>query len=127
MFDLSIFRQAFEVLVLSLLLLPLSALGAEGGSLRGTVTDPLGAVIVSATVELLEDASVVAKTTTDSAGNYLFPLQKSARYQVRADAPTFQSTTSKAVYVTASGKAEVDITLATQTLTQQVTVTATGT
>jgi vitamin B12 transporter len=102
-------------------------LGAESGTLRGTVTDPLGAVIVSATVELLDGTSVAGKTTTDAAGNYLFHLQKSARYQVRAVAPTFQSTTSNAVFVGRSGKAQVDITLATQTLTQQVTVTATGT
>ena len=46
---------------------------------------------------------------------------------MRAVAPTFQSTTSNAVFVGSSGKAQVDITLATQTLTQQVTVTATGT
>src|ERR1700735_5367230 len=103
------------------------ASAAESGSLRGTVTDPLGAVIVSATVELLDGASVVATTTSDAAGNYLFPLKKAARYQVRAVAPTFQSTTSDAGFVAASGKAQVDITLATQTLTEQVTVTATGT
>ena len=42
----------------------------------------------------------LATTTTDAAGNYLFPLQKAARYQVRAVAPTFQSTTSEAVFVT---------------------------
>jgi iron complex outermembrane receptor protein/vitamin B12 transporter len=106
---------------------PLTAFGSEAGTLRGTITDPLGAVIVSATVELLDGTSVAGITASDAAGNYLFRLQKSARYQVRAVAPTFQSTTSKAVFVTASGRAEVDITLATQTLTQEVTVTATGT
>ncbi len=79
------------------------------------------------TVELLDGTSVAQETTTDAAGNYIFHVQKSARYQVRAVAPTFQTTTSDAVFVTASGKAQVDITLATQTLTQQVTVTATGT
>ena len=78
-------------------------------------------------MELLDGTSVAGKTTTDATGSYLFHLQKAARYQVRAVAPTFQSTTSNAVFVAASGKAQVDITLATQTLTQQVTVTATGT
>ena len=78
-------------------------------------------------MELLDGTSVAGKTTTDATGSYLFHLQKAARYQVRAVAPTFQSTTSNAVFVGSSGKAQVDITLATQTLTQQVTVTATGT
>src|SRR6202522_1556298 len=123
-FDRSILRSIF---FLSSLLAPFTAFGAESGTLRGTVTDPLGAVIVSASVELLDGTSVAAKTTTDNTGSYLFHLQKAARYQVRAVAPTFQSTTSDAVFVAASGKAQVDITLATQTLTEQVTVTATGT
>src|SRR5258708_22806612 len=125
MFDLSIFRRT--LLLLSLLVSALTALGAEGGTLHGTVTDPLGAVIVSATVELLDGASVAQETKTDAAGDYSFQVLKSARYQVRVVAPTFQSTTSNAVFVAASGKAQVDITLATQTLTEQVTVTATGT
>jgi vitamin B12 transporter len=122
-FKFSIFRSFFFC---SFLLAAFSAYGAEGGTVRGTVTDPLGAVIVSATVELLDGTSVSGKTSTDAAGNYVFPLQKSARYQVRAVAPTFQSTTSDAVFVSATGRAQIDITLATQTLTQQVTVTATG-
>ena len=125
MFDFSIFPR--PLLFAVLLLAPLTALGAEGGTLHGTVTDPLGAVIVSATVELLEGTSVAQQTTTDASGNYTFHLEKAARYQVRAVAPTFQSTTSNAVFVTAAEKAQVDITLATQTLTQRITVTATGT
>jgi len=122
-FSFSIFRSVFFC---SCLLAAFTAYGAESGTLHGTVTDPLGAVIVAATVELLDGTSVAGKTSTDGSGNYVFPLQKSARYQVRAVAPTFQSTTSDAVFVSATGKAQVDITLATQTLTQQVTVTATG-
>jgi vitamin B12 transporter len=125
MFDLLIFRRWFAMA--ALLLAPFPALGAEGGTVRGTVTDPLGAVIVSATVELLDGATVAQKTVTDTRGNYAFPLARSARYQVRAVAPTFQSTTSNPVFVTATAQAQVDITMATQTLTQQVTVTATGT
>jgi vitamin B12 transporter len=117
-----------SIVLLSLLLAPLTGMGAEGGGmLRGTVTDPLGAVIVSASVDLLDGTSVAQQTTTDASGNYTFQIKKSARYQVRAVAPTFQSTTSSALFVTAAGRAEVNITLATQTLTQQVTVTATGT
>src|SRR5271156_275710 len=125
MFDFLIFRRCFAML--ALLLAPLIALGAEGGSVHGTVTDPLGAVVVSATVELLDGTTVVQSTVTDANGNYAFHLAKTAHYQVRAAAPTFQPTTSNPVFVTATAQAQVDITLSTQTLTQQVTVTATGT
>jgi vitamin B12 transporter len=111
----------------SLLLSSVSALAAEQGSLRGTVSDPLGAIVAGATVELLNETAVVKTTTTDGTGSYVFDVPKNARYRVRAVAPTFQSTTGDSVYVTKSVKAEVNITLATQTLTQQVSVTATAT
>jgi vitamin B12 transporter len=113
--------------VVSLLSTSVSALAAEQGSLRGTVSDPLGAIVAGAKVELINGTTVVKTTTTDGAGNYTFDVQENARYSVRAVAPTFQSTTSESIYITKSTKAELDITLATQTLTQQVSVTASAT
>ena len=106
---------------------PVTGLAAEQGSLHGTVSDPLGAVVAGAKVELLNGTTVVKTTTTDGAGNYAFDVSQNARYRVRAVAPTFQSTTSESVYITKSTKAELDVTLATQTLTQQVSVTASAT
>jgi vitamin B12 transporter len=103
------------------------ALAAEQGSLRGTISDPLGAIVVGAKVELLNGTALVKTTTTDGAGSYTFDVPENARYTVRAVAPTFQSTTSQSIYVAKSAKAELNITLATQTLTQQVSVTATAT
>jgi vitamin B12 transporter len=130
----NVFRKSFDVfwticlLVASLSVsVPAFAAAVEEGSLRGTVKDPLGAVVAGAAVELLNGAAVVKTTTTDGAGNYAFDVSASARYRVRAVAPTFQSTTSESIYITKSAKAELDITLATQTLTQQVSVTATAT
>jgi iron complex outermembrane receptor protein/vitamin B12 transporter len=114
----------FVVLILSS---PLSGLAAERGSLHGTVSDPLGAIVPGAKVELLNGTTVVKTTTTDGAGNYAFDIPENARYSVRAVAPTFQNTTSESIYVTKSTKANVDITLATQTLTQQISVTASAT
>ncbi len=46
---------------------------AEGGSIHGTVTDPLGAVVPGAQVELLRQGKQVSVTTTDSEGKYRFP------------------------------------------------------
>src|ERR1700677_3975991 len=111
---------------LSIVLSPRAASAAEQGSLHGTVKDPLGAVVVAAKVELLDGASVVQQTTTDASGSYSFEVQTSSRYRVRAAAPTFQATTTQSIYLTKSTRAELDVTLATQTLTQQVSVTATA-
>jgi len=128
-----VLRKSFALIwvaclsVVSLLTSSIPALAAEAGSLRGTVRDPLGAVVAGATVELLSGTVVVKTTTTDATGNYVLDTPSPARYCVRAVAPTFQSTVSESVYITKSMKAELDITLATPTLTQQVSVTATAT
>lgn len=107
------------------------ALGAESGALRGalygTVNDPLGAVVAGATLELLDGETVVKTTASDAAGAYSFEVPRAARYRVRAAATSFQVTLSDPVYVVPSSRAEVNLTLATQTLTQEVSVTATAT
>lgn len=113
--------------VFSLLFSSIPAVAAEQGLLHGTVNDPLGAIVAGAQVELLNGTTVVKTTIADSAGNYSFDVPESARYSIRAVAPTFRSTTSESLYLTKSTRAELNITLATQTLTQQVTVTATAT
>ena len=119
--------RAGKVLVAMLLSVPLVSLGAENGALHGTVSDPLGSVVASASVSLLNNGVATETTTTDASGAYRFPLKKAGRYLVQVSASTFQPTTSGGVFVSAGGDAEVNVTLATQTLTQQVTVTATGT
>src|ERR1700677_4972352 len=111
---------------LSIVLSPRAASAAEQGSLHGTIKDPLGAVVAGATVELLEGASVVKRTITDASGNYSFEVETTSRYRIRAVAPTFQATTSQSIYMTRSTRAGLDVTLATQTLTQQISVTATA-
>ncbi len=99
----------------------------QNQALQGEVTDPLGALIAGATVELLEDERVLERTTTDPAGKFGFAIESSGRYKVRVSAPTLQTTTTASTFISGTGKAEVHVTLGTATLTQQVTVTATGT
>ena len=96
-------------------------------ALYGEVRDPLGALVTSASVDLLEDSRVIAHTTTTSEGAFQFSLPESSRYSVRVAAPSFQTTTTSTAYYSDSSRAELDVTLATATLTQQITVTAAGT
>ena len=70
-------------LVLALAFSTITAI-AEGGSIHGTVTDPLGAVVPDAQVELLRQGKQVSVTTTDSEGKYRFLPLTPGRYQVRA-------------------------------------------
>ena len=95
--------------------------GQVGSTVRGTVSDPLGAVVQGAAVELVLDGKVVATATTDARGGYTLPVEKKGKYAVRASASTFVTTS-----VAVAGE-HVDVTLRTPTATEVVTVTATGT
>ena len=116
---------ALATLIHAIASLPLFAQQAK--ALHGEVRDPLGALVVNASVDLLEDTHVIANTTTGMDGTFEFGVPESGRYSVRVTASSFQTTTTPATYLSRSAKAELNVTLATQTLTQQVTVTATGT
>ena len=96
-------------------------------TLHGTVHDPLGALVVGASVELLQQDRIVATSTTNPAGGFSFDVSASERYRVRVTAATFQPTTTPTVYLFGLGATDLDVTLVTQTLSQQVTVTTTGT
>jgi iron complex outermembrane receptor protein/vitamin B12 transporter len=110
-----------------LLVLSLTTFATENGVIRGTVTDPLGAVVAGANVELLHNQQAVASSKTDGQGNYSLDLPATGRYQIRAGAPSFQTTVSDAVYLSRASEARVNVTLSPGTLTEQITVTATGT
>lgn len=117
--------RAVCLFAFTILLFPIYA--AAQGTLRGTIRDPLGAVVAHAKVELLDGANVAATAITNKTGEYAFPIKAAALYRVRATAPTFQAAISQPIFAAPNGDAEINITLATGTLTQQVTVTATGT
>ncbi len=94
--------------------------------IHGEVHDPLGALVPHASIELLTGTNIVATTTSAMDGSFDFAISKAGRYTVRATAPTFETTTTPSMYLGESGKADLTITMATRTVTQQVTVTATG-
>jgi iron complex outermembrane receptor protein/vitamin B12 transporter len=125
-------RTTRLVVCLSSLLVSLTstAFAADQAVLRGTITDPLGAVVTGAKLELLSDASAntpLQTATTDTSGAYSFRIDASGRFRIRAIADTFQQTTSSSIFVSKSSAAELNLTLATKTQTEQITVTATGT
>ena len=113
-------------LVLALALTTISAV-AEGRSIHGTVTDPLGAVVSGAQVELLRQGKQVSVTTTDSQGKYRFLPLPPGRYQVRTTAPSFATQQSDAIYIGSNSNAAVDLTLKVGSVSQELVVSATGT
>jgi vitamin B12 transporter len=114
--------------LLCLLLLPgMFALPAHAATVRGVVTDSLGAVVAKARVELIADRKVMASVTADDEGKYEFQKVSAGRYEVQASAASFDLTASKPFYVGEGSNANVDLLLAIGVVSQAVTVTATGT
>jgi vitamin B12 transporter len=103
------------------------ALAARAATVRGTISDSLGAVIPKAQVELITNHKVVASLAADGEGRYEFHDVSAGRHQVRASAPWFDVTASTPFYVGQDATAKIDLLLAIGVVSQAVTVTATGT
>ncbi len=100
-------------------------------NLQGMVLDPLGAAVPNATVELIRDQKngsiVTATVQADASGHYFLSFSVAGTYRLRTSAPSFDSATSAPHFYALRSTTTLNLTLATPTLSQQVTVTATGT
>lgn len=96
-------------------------------SLRGTITDPSGALVVNATVTLTSDVSKAAQTKqVNSAGAYSFSQLAPGRYTVAATAPGMGSL-SQHVELLVSQPATVNFALPVVGANETVEVTDTST
>lgn len=96
-------------------------------TIRGTVHDPLGAVISDAEVDLLQKQESIATTKTDNQGNYTLHAPSAGRYQLRVSAPSFKTVVTDSTYISSVGEKRTDVTLSPGALVQEITVTANGT
>jgi Carboxypeptidase regulatory-like domain len=90
------------------------------GSLRGLITDELGAAIVGADVTLTDSTGAQKKTTTNDQGVYTFSGLAPGKYVVQAIAPGFSVSEDREVNITTQRQA-LDITLKV-TIEEKVTV-----
>jgi hypothetical protein len=116
--------QSIYVLTLLILLFPVAVAAQQTrGTLRGLITDELGAAIVGASVTLTDASGVQKKTTTNGEGVYTFAGLALGNYRVQAVASGFTQTDEKEVEIK-TGRQSVDITLRI-TIQEQVTVAET--
>lgn len=102
------------------------ALAAPVANIHGTVSDPSGAVIATAKVELLERGVPVATVTTNAKGQYRIPRNPVPGSQLRVSVPGFEIV-NKPIDTTSNGRdLTLDIVLQVASLSEQVTVTSTG-
>jgi hypothetical protein len=96
----------------------------SSGTLRGLVTDEVGAVIIGATVTVADATGVERTATTDEEGRYTFSSLPPGRYTVRASATGFAFYENPGVEVAAGRADPLDITLSVAIEQETVTVTA---
>jgi len=102
------------------------ALASPTLAIRGIVSDPSGAVIADAKVELLENGLPVVSTSTDTKGQYRVVRVATAGARLRVSAPGFGTTEESLSPGSDDHELIVDISLQVSSRSDQITVTATG-
>src|SRR5262245_10517064 len=91
-------QKMFAALFGLILALPFLANAQGLGSISGTVSDPSGAIVVSAQVRVADAADRVSRpTTTDSAGYYVVSSLRPADYTVTVTSSGFRTFTENKV------------------------------
>ena len=121
---------SFCIVVLVVSITPPSALPQAtitGAQLRGTVEDPVGAVVPDVTVTATDDATNVSVTVrSDQAGRYVFNTLKAATYTVTVEASGFKTLIRSNVVLRVGQQTDVDLTLELGAVTERVEVTGTA-
>jgi hypothetical protein len=111
-------------LVFSAISLP--AQSGNAGAVRGTLSDPTGAVVPNVVIHLVNDVSGLDRTdTTDAQGRFVFSNVPFNPYRISASAAGF-APLSQSVEIRSSVGTNVKLTLRVTGGSQTVTVEATG-
>lgn len=98
---------------------------ASDGSIRGSVTDPAGAVVAGATVTTRNlDTRLEFSTVTSGAGLYSVPNVPPGRYSVTVETPNLKKYTREGVTVTTGSTVSLDIQMQLGAVSDNVTVNA---
>ena len=121
------FRTALCTFMLLFTLGSGAAIAVDDGSLKGTVTDPLGASVSGANVQLFRDGTRIKDTSTDGRGEFIFEGLAEGRYRVEVTASGFETRRTEGTFVPAGTRATVDVGLQISPIEQSVVVTAAAT
>ena len=119
------FKKTILILVLCALGIALSPSlrGQATGSFNGNVNDKSGSAIPGATVAVTSQATGLERDTkSDDAGHYLIPLLPVGTYDIKVDAPGFQTAESKDLRLQVDESRELDFTLGPKANVETVTV-----
>jgi len=108
--------------VVALVLAPSLLAQTSSGSIRGQVTDPSGAAVTNATVQVIAASGQVLTAKTNGSGIYEVKGLAPGRYTIKVDAKAFTEYVSGDVEIVAGPSLRRDISLEIQTEQQNVTV-----
>ncbi len=110
--------------IAALALAPTIAAQSTGGRIRGTVSDPSGAAVVSAKVTLINEATNVSRDVdTGSNGDYLLNEVPIGSYEIDVTQQGFKKYVRKGIALDLNEVISVDITLQLGTTAETVEVT----
>jgi vitamin B12 transporter len=104
-----------------------AARAADTASIHGTIADPLGGAVASATVTLLREGTVVTETQTGTQGEFAFVALPEGRYRLHARADGFQVRLTDPTFLGAGARLTVQVSLPLGPLESDVTVSAAAT
>jgi len=106
--------------------IPLLAFAQEyRGTILGRVTDPTGAVVVGASIRVVNvDTNATAGTNSNGQGNYQVPFLLPGDYRVTVEHPGFKRVERPAIRVSLNVQVTLDFTLEVGASAETVTVTA---
>jgi hypothetical protein len=115
-------------LFLLLLVTSASAYGqtAETGALAGTISDPTGAVVAGATVEVTSQANGQTRTAISQAnGRYVAALLPPGVYRIAVRNTGFKENIEEGIHVDVSVTTTLDVVMQLGEVSEKITVTAT--
>ena len=115
------FKKTRTLLIAMVLLVAVTAQAQSSGTLRGQVTDQFGAVIVGASVTLIDQSGKEQNAQTDGRGTYRFNGLAAGAYSLRVSQSGF-ATYDRAGLNLGSGSTTHDVKLSVTIDTQRVTV-----
>ena len=121
-------KAASRVLLVLFVLLAASAIALAqtvGASLQGTVSDPSGALIPGAQVEIRNvETGAIRTIVTDQSGLWREPVLPPGDYEMRVTASGFQTTVRKGIHLAVGQEAVIDLRMELGTTGAEVNVTA---
>jgi outer membrane receptor protein involved in Fe transport len=105
-------KMACQLLFLGCVGQSLGLAQTVGASLQGTVSDPSGAVVAQAAIEILNvDTGVRHRLVSDEAGRWREPVLPPGEYEIHVTSPGFQTLVRRGIHLNVGQEAVLDLRL----------------